>query len=237
MTIDMPPAQICIPEIKTLLGRLTNAQYNSVRAALYFIVSTRCYHLWIYNRQDRSEIWFLIYQILHTIIPAIPLPGPAVVVPSAILMGVCYLFIVYQKHLLSNKKAMWKAYLNENDHCALAWHNCYICHYRGIYARNLAQTTEICGIPMGIPVPDFPTLPISPQYLPMMAGNLIARERGPPHTISTHNLLCLPPPLHSRTQPIRGCSSHQTSYILRVCGQASLEAQQLVISQLHQQPQ
>ena len=78
-------------------------------------------------------------------------------------MGAYYLFISCQTHLLSNKKAMWQAYQNEYDRCALAGYDSYTCHHRGVYARyeTIIFLNPKCLHPQILPLP-----PRMPKILP-----------------------------------------------------------------------
>ena len=178
----MPPAQLTVPRIKVLLGNLTNAQYN--RALYRFIVSIGMYHLWYYDSQDWTLVWSIIFRLIHNIIPTVvPAPGPAVVIPHGILMGVFHLFIVCEKHLISNKNAIYNAYREEYDRCALAGYDAYTCHQWGVYAGNLLWAATMLGIPMGVALPDLPTLTLPPPYLWSHDGRRPhpERKRAPAH--------------------------------------------------------
>ena len=178
----MPPVQLIVPRIKGLLGGLPNAEYNTARETMYrLIVSIGMYHLWYYDSNSRTVIWSLIFRIMHNILPAVvPIPGPGVVVPPDILMGVFHLFISCQKHILSTKRAMWDACRSEYDRCAVAGFDTYTCHHRGVYAGNLQWHITMRGIPMRMPLPDFPTLTLPAPYGPRLVGVNTRRERGPP---------------------------------------------------------
>ena len=81
-------------------------------------------------------------------------------------MDVYHLFISYQKHILSNKRTIYDAYINEYDRCVLAGYDTFTCHQRGVYAANMSWDNKYHGIPMVAPAPDFPSitdLPLNPN--------------------------------------------------------------------------
>ena len=99
----MPPAQIKVPLIKAILGNPTNAQYTTMKDTITrLIVNIGHYHLWYYDGVDRDAIWSVIFRIGIGQTPAglVPAPGPGVVVPRNILLGVYHLFLSCQKTLL-----------------------------------------------------------------------------------------------------------------------------------------
>ena len=119
---------------------------------------------------------------LHTLIPGVvPNPGPGVAISRDILMGVYHLFISCQKHILSNKRTIYDAYINEYDRCVLAGYDNFTCHQRGVYAANVSWDNKYRGIPMVAPAPEFPSLtepPPNPN--PIGVGSPLRKDRGPP---------------------------------------------------------
>ena len=181
----MPPAQLKIPIIRALLGTPTNAQYNAIRETFYqLIVNIGFYHIWFYDIPDRGRISSIILSVVYTHIPAVvPDPGPGIAIPRHILLGVEHLFLSCQKHLLTNKKAMFDQYLHEYDRCALAGYDAFTCHHRGVYAGNLFWVANNPGSPMAAPLPQFPNLFLpQPNPAPVGMGGYIRKERGPPQT-------------------------------------------------------
>ena len=183
LSFIMPPAQLKVPAIKSLLGNPTNAQYTAMKDTFYqLIVNIGCYHLWYYDVPDRERIWTIIFRVVHTILPAVvPDPGPGVAIPRHVLLAVYHLFLCCQKHLLSNHKAMYLQYKNEYDRCSLAGYDVYTCHHRGVYAGNASWAPNNQGNPMAAPSPQFPNLVLpAPNPAPVGLGGYIRKERGPP---------------------------------------------------------
>ena len=177
----MPPAQLKVQVIRSLLGGLTDTHYQIIRDTLQqFIVSIGFYHLWYCDIPDRANIWTIILRIMHKTASVVPDPGPNPI-PKNILMGAFHLFISCQKHLLSNKRGMYNEYLYEYDRCVLAGYDVYTCHHRGVYAGNVAWATHYPGSPMPAPLPQFPDLIAPPPIVPhLRVGAFIRKERGPP---------------------------------------------------------
>ena len=104
----MPPAQLQVPTIKGLLGNLTNVQYNTLRELIsQLIVNIGFYHMWYYDVPDQGQIWTIILRIANTTIPAIVQnPAPGVAGSRHVRLGMYHLFLVCQKYLVSNNRAM-----------------------------------------------------------------------------------------------------------------------------------
>ena len=179
----MPPAQLRVLVIRYLLGDLIDAHYCLLRENFYrFIVNIGFFHLWYYNIPDRSQVWTIIFGIIHTLIPGVvPNPRPGIAISRDILMGVYHLFISCQKHILSNKRTIYDTYINEYDRCVLAGYDTFTCHQRGVYAANVSWDNKYRGIPMVAPACDFPSLtdpPPNPN--PIGVGLPLRKDRGPP---------------------------------------------------------
>ena len=167
----MPPAQLKVPVIRYLLGDLIDAHYSLLRKTLYgFIVNARFFHLWYYGIPDRSPVCIIIFRIIHTLIPGVvPNPGPGIAISRDILMGLYNLFISCQKHILSNKRTIYDAYIKEYDRCVLAGYDTFTCHQRGVYAANVSWDHKYRGMPMVAPARDFPFL-TEPHQIPTRSG-------------------------------------------------------------------
>ena len=114
---------------------------------------------------------------MHTIVLAVVLaPSPEVIILHGILMGVFHLVISCKKHFLNNKKVMYIAYTEEYDRCALAGYDAYTCHHWGVYAGNLAWPGAIPGIPMGIAMPNLPTLTL-PPLIPLWCSEAKSKKK------------------------------------------------------------
>ena len=128
--------------------------------------------------------WTIIIQIVYTTIPAIVLnPGPGIVLPLSVLLGIYNLFLSCQKHVLSNKGAMYDQYLFHYNRFAIVGYNTYTCHHHGIHAGNSVWADHNTGIPMVAPLPQCPTLiQPAPNIAPINLAEFIRKETGLPQT-------------------------------------------------------
>ena len=183
--------QLQVPTIKGLLCNLTNVQYNTLKELIsQLIVNIGFYQMWYYNVPDQGRIWTIILRIANATIPAIVQnPAPGIAGPRHVRLGMYHLFLVCQKYLISNNRAMWDKYIHEYDHYVLASYDAFTYHHRGVYAENLAWAANNPGNPMGGPLPQFPTLFAPPPIpVPLGLGAPIRCERGPPQ-------INIPPPI------------------------------------------
>ena len=105
---------------------------------------------WVLVREVSTIIrWWGIgtHQVSIGAIPAVVHdPGPGIATPQHILLGVHRFFLSCQKHLLSNKRAMYSQYLYEYDRCILTGYdvNKYLPQTWGICRERILRKSSIC---------------------------------------------------------------------------------------------